>query len=98
MPDVRTLVYSVYQALFVAPTEATMGHLQRIFYIHVPQAWTSFLCLTVNFVSSLGYLMSRSNPIRARKWDALAFSSAEVGVLFCTAFLATGILWARQVD
>jgi heme exporter protein C len=89
------LAYGIYEAIFVAPTEATMGNLQRIFYIHVPQAWTAFLCLTANFVASVGYLLSRSSPMRARKWDALAFASAQVGVLFCTAFLITGILWAK---
>ena len=30
------LAYSTYQALVVAPTEQTMGDVQRIFYYHVP--------------------------------------------------------------
>jgi len=32
------LVYALYQALVVAPTERTMGDVQRIFYYHVPSA------------------------------------------------------------
>ena len=37
------LSYALYQGMWVAPREATMGEIQRIFYYHVPSAWTSFL-------------------------------------------------------
>ena len=37
---VALLVFGLYQALVVAPTEQTMGDVQRIFYYHVPSAWT----------------------------------------------------------
>ena len=36
------LSYGLYQALIVAPREMTMGDAQRIFYYHVPSAWTAF--------------------------------------------------------
>src|SRR2546428_2672965 len=86
------LVYAVYQALVVAPTERTMGDVQRIFYYHVPSAWTAFLLFFVNLVASVAYLVKR-NP----KVDALAMVSAEVGVVFCTVVLVTGPIWARPV-
>ena len=86
------LVYAVYQALVVAPTERTMGDVQRIFYYHVPSAWTAFLLFFVNLVASVVYLVKR-NP----KVDALAMVSAEVGVVFCTVVLVTGPIWARPV-
>jgi len=86
------LVYALYQALVVAPTERTMGDVQRIFYYHVPSAWTAFLLFFVNLVASVGYLVKR-NP----KVDALALVSAEVGVVFCTVVLVTGPIWARPV-
>ncbi len=35
------LGFSTYQGLFVAPTEQTMGDVQRIFYYHVPSAWVA---------------------------------------------------------
>jgi heme exporter protein C len=35
------LSYALYMALVVAPTEQTMGDVQRIFYYHVPSAWTA---------------------------------------------------------
>src|SRR3984893_2572939 len=86
------LVYALYQALVVAPTERTMGDVQRIFYYHVPSAWTAFLLFFVNLVASVVYLVKR-NP----KVDALALVSAEVGVVFCTVVLVTGPIWARPV-
>jgi heme exporter protein C len=86
------LSYALYQALVVAPTERTMGDVQRIFYYHAPSAWTSFLFFFVNFVASVVYLIRRSP-----KADAVAVAAAEVGVVFCTVVLVTGPLWARPV-
>ena len=34
--------YGFYLGLFVAPTERTMGDVQRIFYFHAPSGWTAF--------------------------------------------------------
>jgi heme exporter protein C len=81
-----------YLALAVAPTEATMGDVQRIFYYHVPSGWVAGLCFFINFVASAVFLWKRSAAS-----DALAAASAEVGVVFCTVLLITGPLWARPV-
>ena len=86
------LSYALYQGMWVAPREATMGEIQRIFYYHVPSAWTSFLCFFANFIASVVYLARRN-----LKADAFAVSTAEVGVVFCTVVLVTGPLWARPV-
>ena len=86
------LGFSTYQALVVAPTEATMGDVQRIFYYHVPSAWVAGVCFFVNFLASIVYLWRRSPNA-----DALAAASAEVGVVFCTIVLITGPIWARPV-
>ena len=86
------LSYALYQALEVAPTEQTMGDVQRIFYYHVPSAWTAFILFTVNFVASLVYLVRRNSAA-----DMVALVSAEVGVVFCTIVLVTGPIWARPV-
>ena len=86
------LAYGYYQAIYAAPTEATMGEVQRIFYYHVPSAWTAFLCFLANFVASIVYLVKRG-----QRADAFAVTSAEVGVVFCTVVLVTGPLWARPV-
>lgn len=86
------LSYALYAALELAPTEQTMGDVQRIFYYHVPSAWTAFILFTINFVASIVYLIKRN-----AKADALAVTTAEVGVVFCTIVLVTGPLWARPV-
>src|SRR6201997_1683587 len=86
------LSYALYQALVVAPTEQTMGDVQRIFYYHVPSAWTAFLLFSINFVASVWYLIRRNQTA-----DIVALVTAEVGVVFCTVVLVTGPLWARPV-
>ena len=89
---VGLLAFSSYQGLFVAPTERTMGEVQRIFYYHVPSAWTAAVCFFVNFLASAAYLWERNTAS-----DAVAAASAEVGVMFCTIVLITGPIWARPV-
>jgi heme exporter protein C len=86
------LSVALYEALVVAPTERTMGDVQRIFYYHVPSAWTAFLLFMINFAASVVYLIRRNV-----KADILALVSAEVGVVFCTVVLVTGPIWARPV-
>ena len=86
------LSYGLYQALVGAPTEQTMGDVQRIFYYHVPSAWTSMVLFFVNFCASIAFLIWRKGAA-----DAVAVSTAEVGVVFCTVVLVTGPLWARPV-
>jgi heme exporter protein C len=86
------LSLALYEALIAAPTERTMGDVQRIFYYHVPSAWTAFLMFLINFAASLVYLIRRDS-----KSDIVALASAEVGVVFCTVVLVTGPIWARPV-
>src|SRR4051794_26441713 len=86
------LSYALYQALVIAPTEQTMGDVQRIFYYHVPSAWTAFILFTINLVASVIYLATRKPGA-----DVVALVSAEVGVVFCTIVLVTGPIWARPV-
>jgi len=86
------LSYALYEALVVAPTEQTMGNVQRIFYYHVPSAWTAFILFFINFFASIVYLIWRAN-----KADIVALVTAEVGVVFCTVVLVTGPIWARPV-
>lgn len=81
-----------YCALFVAPTEATMGLIQRIFYFHMPFGITAFVAFFISFFASIAYLRTR-----APKWDWLAVSSAEIGVPFVTVLLITGPIWAHPV-
>ncbi|MDZ7374124.1 MAG: cytochrome c biogenesis protein [candidate division KSB1 bacterium] len=87
-----SVALALYFALLFAPTERTMGHVQRIFYFHVASAWVAFLAFFVVFVASVLYLATRD-----LRHDVLAASSAEIGVLFTTLVLTTGPLWAKPV-
>src|SRR5579883_2467840 len=87
-----TMVAALYAIFVWAPTERTMGHVQRIFYVHVSLAWLSYLAFFVVFVCSLGYLWRRDE-----RWDALARASAEIGVVFTSLFILSGALWGRPV-
>jgi len=86
------LIYALYQALVAAPTEQTMGNVQRIFYYHVPSAWTAFILFFINFGASLAYLARRKAAA-----DMVALTCAEVGIVFLTVNLVTGPIWARPV-
>jgi heme exporter protein C len=86
------LSYALHAALVSAPTEQTMGDVQRIFYYHVPSAWTSMILFFINFCASIWFLIKRDVIS-----DAIAVATAEVGVVFCTVVLITGPLWARPV-
>ena len=86
------MLVDLYFIFMVAPTDSVLGHVQRVFYFHVPIAIVSFLAFFVVFIASLGYLMKRTS-----KWDAIAHASAEIGVVFVTLALLTGIIWARPV-
>lgn len=89
---IALIAFSTWQGLVVAPTDAQQGDVQRIFYYHVPSAWVAGLCFFINFLASAWYLIKRTDQA-----DALAATTAEVGVVFCTVVLITGPIWARPV-
>ena len=86
------MLVNVYLIFMVAPTDAVLGNVQRVFFFHVPMAIMSFLAFGVVFVASIGYLVGRKPG-----WDRVAHASAEVGLVFVSLALVTGIIWARPV-
>ena len=74
------LVYAFYEAIWVAPMERTMGDVQRIFYYHVPSAWTAFLLFFINFVASLQYLVS-AKPSTKRAANGILIAIGLVGAI-----------------
>lgn len=76
--------------LFVLPADALQGEVQRLLYVHVPIAWTMMLAFFVVFLMSILYLVQRK-----LKWDLLAVSAAELGLLGAILTLVLGSLWAR---
>lgn len=93
---IAVLVIGFRQAIFLVPTEATMGNVQRIFYYHLPHAILGLLFPYINFAASLAFLYwRRRDPLKALTADALAVASAEVTVLYVGICLATGMLWGK---
>lgn len=86
------MLVALYAIFLYAPIEKTMGMIQKIFYFHVSSAFLSFFAFFIVFIASILYLYRRD-----RKWDILAHSSAEIGVIFCTLVLITGPIWAKPV-
>ena len=74
-----------------APIEKSMGMAQKIFYFHVPSAFMAFISFAIVFVGSILYLKSKND-----KYDRVASSAAEVGVIFSILMLLTGPIWARS--
>lgn len=77
-------------AFFWVSTEANQGVVQRIFYVHVPAAWVSFLALGIAAITSGMYLWLREDRL-----DRVAVAATEGGMLFATAMLLTGPLWGK---
>lgn len=79
-----------YAIWFYAPEEMTMGVVQKIFYFHLPLAWWSFVAFFGVCAASVLVLLTGKE-----KWDVLAGTLAEVGVLFSGLALVSGSLWGR---
>ena len=82
---------SIFRGVTVEP-DVTQGDVQRIMYVHVPAAWLAFLAFGITVIGSIGWLRTRN-----RRWDRLAASSAEIGVLFTGLAILAGMIWARPV-
>src|SRR5438067_231756 len=88
-----SVTVAILMAFFYAPTESVQGNVQRIFYIHVPSAWVAYLAFFIVAASSILVLANRTEWER---WDAIAVSCVEVGLLFLTIVLTTGPIWAGR--
>lgn len=86
------MLLSLYLIFIYAPIEKTMGIIQKIFYFHLALALLSFLAFFLVFIGSIIYLYNRDS-----RWDIVAHSSAEIGVIFCSLVLITGPIWARPI-
>ncbi len=86
------MMIALYLVFVYVPTEKEMGIVQRIFYLMVPLGWLALLSFLIVFIGSILYLAKRRS-----KWDVLAFSAAEVGIVFTTLALIVGAIWARPI-
>ncbi len=86
------MVAALYLVFVYVPTEKEMGIVQRIFYLMVPMGWLALLSFLIVFIGSIFYLVKRES-----RWDILAHSSAEIGIVFTTLALIIGAIWAKPI-
>ena len=79
-------------ALAYTPIEARQGLAQKIFYVHVPAAWSAMLAFFLVGLASALYLWLHDSRL-----DRFAAASAEVGVAFSAVMLTSGPIWAKPI-
>lgn len=79
-------------ALGFTPMEARQGLAQKIFYLHVPAAWSALLAFVLVGLTGALYLW-----LHDPRLDRFAAASAEVGVAFSVIMLTTGPIWAKPI-
>ena len=82
----------LYFAFIFAPTEATMGSIQRIFYFHMGSNAASMLSVIIAAVTGALFLKTGD-----AQFDRISYACMELGVLFGAISLGTGMIWARPV-
>ncbi len=86
------LIFSGYSPIPVSTNQAAGDPYNfKIFYFHLPIAISAYLGFAIVFISSILYLRGKQ-----QKWDIVALSAAEVGVIFAFLTLITGSIWARS--
>src|SRR4051794_2712516 len=81
------------RALAFTPMDALQGPAQKIFYVHVPSAFSAlYVAFPLLALASGMYLW-----LKDEKLDRVAESAAEVGLAFTTVVLLTGPLWGKTI-
>ncbi len=91
------ILVSIYLVLFIARIPIDPGQAAgdpnnfKIFYFHLPIAISAYLSFAIVFVASILYLRSKQ-----QKWDIIALSAAEIGVIFAILTLLSGSIWGKS--
>ncbi|HEY1760212.1 MAG TPA: cytochrome c biogenesis protein CcsA [Bryobacteraceae bacterium] len=83
------LLWSLYKIGYVLPLEANVAAYQ-ILYLHVPSFFAAFTGFFLGLFASGIYLATGNF-----KYDSFAAGANEVALMFATAGLASGMIWAR---
>ena len=84
------LTGGVVLALYVVPADVDQGFSQKIFYIHVPIALTSYACF--------GWAAWKAFRLLTRgdeRYDLESYTAVHIGVIFGVLTLVTGSIWAK---
>ena len=86
------MAVTLYMIFIWSPVEQNLGLSQKIFYLHLPIAWIGMVSIVVVAIASLMHLLTGKES-----WDSLAYSTAEIGVIFASLILVTGAIWAKPI-
>jgi heme exporter protein C len=75
---------------FYAPLDADQGVIQKIFYVHVPLAIVALCGFVAGGVMAIFQLRS-GRP----EWDMRSYVAVHLSLVFATAALITGSIWAK---
>jgi heme exporter protein C len=75
---------------FWAPNDATLGFLQKIFYVHVPLAIVTLCGFVAGGLMAIQHLRTR-DP----RWDVRSYVAIHISLVFGIAVLITGSIWAK---
>ena len=86
------MIVNLIWIIFFTPMVPEQEWAQKIFYLHVPIAWSGFLAYFIVMVSGFQYLLTKN-----LKYDRIGHASAEIGTIFTTLVLITGPIWATPI-
>lgn len=87
---VVAMAIAIGSIFLYAPTEVTMGNVQRLFYFHVGSAWVGALAFGAALIGGVLYLRRGD-----RRYDNLSSASVEVGLVFLTMAIIGGSFWGK---
>jgi len=87
---VLLLAMALALVFFYAPNDADQGFIQKIFYVHVPLAIVALCGFVAGGVMAIKHLRSGD-----RSWDARSYVAIHMSIIFGTAVLITGAIWAK---
>ena len=85
-----TLGAALCLVFFYAPNDADQGFVQKIFYLHVPLAVMALAGFVIGGYHAIRHLRSGD-----RSHDARSYVSIHISIVFGTAVLITGAIWAK---
>lgn len=87
--SVILLTAATLMVFLYAPTEKSMGAVQRVFYFHVAVGWMGMLGFLCAMVAGIVYLRNHD-----RNWDIAGVAGVEIGLVFMLVNIVTGSIWA----
>jgi heme exporter protein C len=87
---VAMIVAALCLVFFYAPLDADQGFIQKIFYLHVPLAIVALCGFVLGGIHGIRHLRS-GDP----RHDMRSYVAIHIAVVFGTAVLITGAIWAK---